>query len=260
MHGFAVCKRRGFTLMEMLVVISIIIVMTALSIPAISKFLEGQSLAQSGRVVQSAFNEARRAAITQRVRNYLVFFSAEDPSRPGINLHAMRRYRERVGYDGEAQSLIAGVQFDIQGVGGGTVVPTGLTTPTAGRANGIEVVIFEGMPDEGNTELFGTTRRPNQQITGWIEFRQDGTINLESDKLKPKIPPEIGSENLFDLNAFIEVNQTTFDQISGVGGSAPTVDMCLRESGDFTVDKRCFLDIDPNTGRVSFRVLQVSVK
>ncbi len=35
-------RRRGFTLMEMLVVVGIIIIMTALALPAISKFLDGQ--------------------------------------------------------------------------------------------------------------------------------------------------------------------------------------------------------------------------
>ena len=48
------------------------------------------------------------------------------------------------------------------------------------------------------------------------------------------------------------MTQTTFDQI--VNG--PLVDLNILESNDTAGDKRCFADIDPNTGRVSIRVIQ----
>ncbi|MDC3378923.1 prepilin-type N-terminal cleavage/methylation domain-containing protein, partial [Planctomycetota bacterium] len=81
----------GFTLMELMVVVGIILIMTAMSIPAITKFLDGQSLHQSGRITQSAFNEARRASITQRSKNYLILFREPDPGRPGMYIYGMRR-------------------------------------------------------------------------------------------------------------------------------------------------------------------------
>ncbi len=242
-------RRRGFTLMELMVVIGIIIVMTALSIPAINKFLDGQTLTQGGRILQSAFNEARRAAITQRARNYLVFFRQEDPSRPGEYLYGMRRYRERVGYEGEAQFLLPGTMFDL--AAGSTTTGSGSgssTTPTAGLARSLGVPIFEGLPDQDDADLFGPGRQPKTTDQAWIEFRRDGTIGLHG----PLERNEKVAREIFDLNQVVELDQTTFDKMPD------EVDLNLRETGDHEVDKRCFIDLDRNTGRVNFRVLQVT--
>lgn len=246
-------RRAAFTLIEMMVVVGIIIVMTALALPAISKFLDGQSMAQSGRITQSAFNEARRAAITQRALNYLVFFRTEDPSRPGQFKFGIQRYRERVGYETEPQYLLPGVAFELEGSGtSGT--PVSVTTPNVGRLMGLKCVVFDGLPDEGNTELFGPERRPKENIgVGWLVFRRDGTIK-KTQPAKDTIPQ---TPNLMDLNLPIELSQAAFDQVAGLSNDVPDVDISIRESHERQVDKRCFLDVDMNTGRVNFRVLQV---
>lgn len=247
-------RQRGFTLIEMMVVVGLIIVMTAIALPAISKFLDGQSLQQSGRIVQSAFNEARRAAITQRARNYLVFFRQPDDSRPGEYVYGMRRFREKVGYEGEALFLLHGIVFDFDssGASGGN---------KAGTIHGIPIPIFEGLPNEADSGVvFTATREVNDTGQGWIEFRRDGTINLRGGSGTPiatsqKAPYQFADgTGLFDINTVIEVNQTAFD------GLRDQVDMNLRESseaGGPDVDKRCFIDLDPNTGRVNVRVLEV---
>lgn len=251
-------RRRGFTLMEMLVVVGIIIIMTALALPAISKFLDGQSMAQSGRITQSAFNEARRAAITQRALNYLIFFRTEDPSRPGQFLFGMHRYRERVGYEGEPQYLLPGVQFEMeQGGTGGTTIS--IATPTIGRLMGLKAVVFDGLPDADNAELFGVDRKPIENLggsggPGWLVFRRDGTIKY-TQPILPIIP---ATPNLLDLNASVALNQANFDKIAGItNGNKPDVELNIRETVDVNVDKRCFVDIDFNTGRINFRVLEV---
>ncbi len=238
--------RRGFTLMELMVVIGIIVVMTALSIPAINKFLDGQTLTQGGRIVQSAFNEARRAAITQRSPNYLVFFRQEDPARPGEYLYGMRRYRERVGYEVDAQYLLPGTMFDMES-GTDAGLPTGVNC--AGRAKGVRVVIFEGLPDQDDSKLFQTGRRPDAAVVGWIKFERDGTITLEGEGTD--LQSHVAPAAVFDLNEVVELDQEQFDALPA------SVDLNLRESGTHDVDKRCFIDIDTNTGRVNFRVLQV---
>lgn len=237
--------RRGFTLMELLVVVGIIIIMTALSIPAISKFLDGQSLQQSGRIVQSAFNEARRAAITQRAKNYLVFFRQPDDARPGEYLYGVRRWREGVGYEGDAQFLLAGVQFDLLGATGGTGTGSGAI---AGRIRGLDVPVWEPLPSDTSADAFVPAQRKVNTSHNWLEFRRDGTINFMGavNKAPDAVP------DLFDLNAVLEVNTSTFDNIPD------QVDMNLRESREGDVDKRCFIDVDPNTGRVNIRVLQVT--
>jgi prepilin-type N-terminal cleavage/methylation domain-containing protein len=246
MQGRARRTRRGFTLMELMVVIGIIVVMTALSIPAISKFMDGQTLTQGGRIVQSAFNEARRAAITQRAKNYLVLFRQEDPSRPGEYLYGMRRYRERVGYEGEATFLLPGTMFDMIG---GTITG-GPGVPIAGQCQALGCYVFEGLPSEDEANLFSPGRKPisDPAKLGWLQFEKDGTIRPTGPLATTE---RTAPADVFDLNEVVELDQTRFDALPAL------IDLNIRESGDHDVDKRCFIDIDCNTGRVNMRVLQV---
>ncbi|RMG14287.1 MAG: hypothetical protein D6731_10535 [Planctomycetota bacterium] len=241
--------RRSFTLMELLVVIGIIVILTALSVPAITKFLRGQSLTQSGRIVQSAFNEARRAAITQRAKNYLVFFRQPDDARPGEYLYGMIRYREKKGYEGEAHFLLPGVQFDIDE----STTAGGAASGIVGQLMASHITVFDGIPPENSGSPFTSgfvPVTPTGRLT-WVEFQRDGTIALKGDTVNPQLPI-VNGENLFDRNVDIQVGETTFDTLRN------QVDINLRESGGGpNVDKRCFIDIDENTGRVRFRVLQI---
>lgn len=63
----------AFTLIEMLVVISIIVVVTSLSVSALSVFLRGQNVKAGGRIVQTTFLQARQLAATKRVMTWLDF-------------------------------------------------------------------------------------------------------------------------------------------------------------------------------------------
>ncbi|MGE0713161.1 MAG: Tfp pilus assembly protein FimT/FimU [Planctomycetota bacterium] len=240
--------RRAFTLMELLVVIGIVVVMTALSIPAISKFMDGQTLQQSGRIMQSAFNESRRAAITQRARNYLVFFREDDPARPGVYRWGARRYREKVGYDGEAQFLLNGAQYDLDpGTTSGMSVGG---KPIVGKMRGLQIPIFDGMPPEDDTTVFPNRRPTDGGTPVWLEFRRDGTIQIRNGT---DIVPQV--DGLFDPNVPIERSTAQFDQLIN---AATDYDFNIREWGDHAVDKRCLVNVDPNTGRIHFRVLQAS--
>lgn len=65
---------RGFTLLELLVVMAIIAILTAMSVPAISGYLKGAKLKGGTRQVASALRQARTLAITKR-KNYMVVFA-----------------------------------------------------------------------------------------------------------------------------------------------------------------------------------------
>lgn len=229
---------RGFTVLELLVVVGIIMLMTALALPAVSTFLRGQRLQQSGRIMQSAFNEARRAAITQRTKQYLLFFRNVDEL--GQELLSAQRYRDRQGWEGEPFNLLPGVEFETEA----STIPG-----SSKRIKALKLPIFDQRPLEDDANLFQDRRPKKNAGLAWIEFRKDGTIDLMDAPLTNQNQPSI-APNLFDLNSNVQLNETQLDNL------VDQVDMSLREAGGGQVNKRCFIDIDPNTGRVRFRVVE----
>ncbi len=65
----------GFTLVEMLVVISIIVLVSVVAVPSITPFLKGQGLSKGARIVQASALAARSMAINSRKTRRLVFDS-----------------------------------------------------------------------------------------------------------------------------------------------------------------------------------------
>lgn len=60
-------KRSAFTLFELVLVLAIILVVSAISIPSFQGMMEDQRVTESGDMVRSAFSEARVHAITDGV-------------------------------------------------------------------------------------------------------------------------------------------------------------------------------------------------
>lgn len=81
---------RAFTLIELMVVISIIAILATVSVPTLSIIANSKRLESTGRIVQSALNEARRLSITKR-RHHKVVFTAS-----GLKVYDMKT-RKYVG-------------------------------------------------------------------------------------------------------------------------------------------------------------------
>ncbi|MBI3097467.1 MAG: prepilin-type N-terminal cleavage/methylation domain-containing protein [Planctomycetes bacterium] len=63
----------GFTLLEMLVVVAIIIVVSTMSLAFLSLFSRGQSVKEGARIVQAAFAECRQMAAAKRQVHFIHF-------------------------------------------------------------------------------------------------------------------------------------------------------------------------------------------
>ena len=74
--------RRGFTLMELLVVIVIIVVIAGIAMPAMSGFVKQRRLKAAVNIIQSACFETRARAIAQRETQFLLCFAAAGPYQP----------------------------------------------------------------------------------------------------------------------------------------------------------------------------------
>lgn len=71
-------KKSGFTLIELMVVIVIIIIMAGIAIPTVLDFMRSRRLKGAGNQIQAACMRARSRAIAQRERQYLIFYVQND--------------------------------------------------------------------------------------------------------------------------------------------------------------------------------------
>jgi prepilin-type N-terminal cleavage/methylation domain-containing protein len=73
-------KKRGVTLLEMIVVMAIIVIITAASLPSFLKFINTSRLRGSARDITTALRTARRLAITTRIsRTVTVYLNDYTP-------------------------------------------------------------------------------------------------------------------------------------------------------------------------------------
>jgi prepilin-type N-terminal cleavage/methylation domain-containing protein len=242
-------RSSGFTLIELLVVVGIICIATAMAMPAINQFLKGQKLTQAGRMIQSSFNEARRAAITQRSRHW-IFIGRVAGNAGTPDGYALAHYREGKGWD---STQIIKLPSSIEPVF--EPADENASDRFIKPLRGCRLIVqdwTDGLP--ANTAPLGghplaefmnpATLTPSAGCSTF-EFRKDGTI---IPKNAVDISPAMvlgGSSDLYDVNAvFDSVPRTT------------PADMVLKQIGE--PSRRCFVDVDVNTGRVRFRVSETT--
>ena len=102
-------RRNGFTLLELLVVIGIIILITAVMVPMIASFLGGSGIQSGQRIVQGVLMKARSLAVNTR-RQYVVIFDAKyDPGNPGqLSAHMAFDHRDPAHQVDEVEEVYSG--------------------------------------------------------------------------------------------------------------------------------------------------------
>lgn len=228
-------RRGGFTLLELLVVIAIIVIATGLAMPTIGKFMRAQRLVQTGRMVQSTFNDARRAAITQRARHYVFLGKIRAFGGVGTDVYALHIYREGFGWEpGEPTKLPTAVQPVCDAAG--SDVLKGCKLKVQDWTNGLPAA-----DNSDSAGIFDVTKKPVSGVPVH-ELRKDGTIQPKNGAVSVAIP----DANLYDLNVNID---------PGTYNANTQADMQFIQVGE--PSKMLFLSIDMNTGRVRFRVVDI---
>lgn len=185
MKGFS----RAFTLVELLVVISIIAILVSVSIPTLSLVASSKRLQNAGRTMQSALNDARRLSITKR-RHHKVIFATS-----GLKVYDM----EKKAYVGEKLTLDRGVEY---------------------------ILGFRHHSEPYNDSAEDEDNPSAEAVNEYsIEFRNDGSI-------------------IFD--PYTSVSRSLYEEVGN-----DEADIIIKQRGE---KKRCYVDIDPASGRAAIKV------
>ncbi len=241
--------RSGFTLVELLVVIGLMIALRALAIPTLGAFLKGQRLDQTGRIVQTAFNTAKRVAVTKRARLCIVLYQTEDKTDPMDTIrHAIQVYAEPFGIPGQEGYWEGGYDpppFKSKDL----VLPRGVRF----LQDKMEVKVFATLPDP-RSDVF---RRRQGAASGGDEvvaLRSDGSFEERANE-HPAVEPGLGI-NIYDPDekVFEVPDGTRADIVHG------DVDAAGQEISSKGSPSRCLIDLVPSTGRAVAKVFDIEAK
>ncbi len=76
-------KQQAFSLVELLVVISLIGILTVLAVPALNSVLTGRSISDAAETIAAQISFARQKAVANSRKTEVRFLRYEDPSLPG---------------------------------------------------------------------------------------------------------------------------------------------------------------------------------
>lgn len=137
---------RGFTLLELLVVMAIMALLTAMSAPAISGYLRGARLRGGARQVASALRQARQLAITERAQRAVILYHIDN---------AVSIYEN----DSVVSRPLPGT-IDLADGGGNKIAPDGRVTFTArGTASNKTIRVYDTLDNFREITVVNATGR-----------------------------------------------------------------------------------------------------
>lgn len=221
--------KSGFTLVELMVVVGIIILLMGVSIPAISVFMRSKSLENAGQTIQTVFMLARRATVTKKVKHRVIFFARKID---GSTVYGAKIYRQATLFDntagkpGESRGGYMDQEY---------LFPEGLTPQLfyTGQT-GAQSIPNSAPPAINSIQL---DKDGNSAIySGKLEFQKNGSLQFGGSY------KDVGS---FDL-------ERALDDGDKITPPAVPADILVTRKASI---KSCYVDIDPGSGRTYVRVL-----
>ncbi len=147
----------GFTLIEMVVVLLIIAIMTAVALPGLSRYRMSEQAREGSQVVAGVLRMARAAALKDGVQHFVIFNPASPPSAAGTIARLVRDvdgdWTETVVDRGTDYGFKPATHQDITPYGMGATTPFSGYGPVPGDPGGGLAGVTEGasFPADPNT-------------------------------------------------------------------------------------------------------------
>ena len=219
--------RAGFTMIELMVVVAIIVVAAGMMAPNISEFLQNRKIEGVRGTFGSVFNRARLRAVNQRARVSLVFFQE------GVRI-----------YDDDLRRFLSDDLFRPE------TSPMALNPETGDVGVWLEFGFIEGRTSVELPPFRVWARKQRQALSANDKSKSEELEDLSDDDLEydvsalPRVTFERDGTLLFPLGTDVSTSEYTRE-------IPRTADVMIKQRGNTTV---CFIDFRL-TGQVRTRTV-----
>lgn len=164
--------RQAFTLLEMLVVVTIIVLLLAFSTPALMRTMQSSRLASVGDTLMGSISEAQQVASAQGVPVELRFFSHANPEFVGTEPLFYSYQLFKITLTNDAAGGANAVQETLVPVGNLVRFPSGIAVASAPELSG--ALSGDGLPDTKDGSTPGYSGVEGATYKG-LRFMTDGS-------------------------------------------------------------------------------------
>lgn len=221
--NIAPCRSRAFSLVELVVVISVLAILAAFSIPAVTSMLQGSSLTQASQMLVDQMNLARQFALSKNTTVEVRIYRYSDPDTPGEDVSQPEKGKFRALQVFEK-------------------LPSGAALPL-GKAEELPISVIIGSNPE----------KPEDSLSSLIDREKSAIITadrVKEDRSAVELPRGIKKQYDYVAFSFLPDGSTTlgpaklwFITLHGNNDKPQTVDGKLHPPANFFT-----LQIDPVSG------------